>query len=45
MSVPVLPTHYADVVGDPRLAACIVLMILGFAAVWLLENRWGGPER
>ena len=31
--------------GEPRLAACLVLMILGFAAVWLLENRWGGPER
>lgn len=44
MLAPVLPASYASV-GDPQIPACVLLMALGFAAVWLLENRWGGPER
>ena len=41
----VTPGAYADAVGDPGLALCLVSMAAGFAAVWLLENRWGGLER
>jgi len=43
--MPVLPQRYAEVAGDPHLLACAALMLLGFAIVWLLESRWGGPER
>jgi putative membrane protein len=43
--MPVLPAAYAAAAGDPRIVTCVLLMALGFAAVWLLENRWGGPER
>lgn len=44
-ALPVLPQRYAEAVADPHLLACVGLMLLGFAMVWLLESRWGGPER
>ena len=37
--VPVLPWNFAN---EPWLATCLVLMIVGFALVWLIERRWGG---
>lgn len=39
--VPVWPGSYAANAGSPQLFACSVLALLGFAAVWLLESRWG----
>lgn len=45
----VTPGAYAEALGDPRLALCLVSMAAGFAAVWWLENRFenrrGGPRR
>ena len=41
----VMPGAYAEAVGDPRLALCLVSMAAGFAAVCWLENRWGGAQR
>jgi len=41
--IPVLPTQYASVEGqDPTLMLCLVLMVVGFAAVWLIDSKWGG---
>lgn len=42
---PVLPQSFVAAGGDALLMPCAVLMALGLAAVWLLETRWGGPER
>jgi putative membrane protein len=40
--VPVSPTEYFVLTGqDPQVWYCIALMILGFAAVWLINTRWG----
>jgi len=36
--VPVWPWDFA---GDPTLAVCALLMVFGFALVWLIERRWG----
>jgi putative membrane protein len=44
-SYPVSPVEYAAGVGDSRLALCLLLVAVGFLAVWLLESRWGGPGR
>jgi len=41
---PVSPAHYAQVVGDSSLITCVLLMGVGFGAVWALERRWGGLE-
>jgi putative membrane protein len=41
---PVLPDALAASGTDPQLLPCLGLMVLGFAAVWLLERRWGGLE-
>jgi len=42
---PLWPGDYAVLVADSQVALCILCMVLGFLAVWLIENRWGGPER
>ena len=40
--VPVSPTEYFVLTGqDPQVWYCIALMGLGFAAVWLINTRWG----
>ncbi|EED33485.1 inner membrane protein [gamma proteobacterium NOR5-3] len=44
-ALPVSPQHYAELFGDSQLIVCVMLMVLGFFAVWLLESRWGGLER
>ncbi|WP_439107183.1 DUF368 domain-containing protein [Congregibacter sp.] len=44
-ALPVTPQHYASLFGDSQMLLCLGLMLLGFLAVWLLENRWGGLER
>ncbi|WOJ95391.1 DUF368 domain-containing protein [Congregibacter brevis] len=44
-TVPVSPHYYSTQFGDNQLLFCLALMLLGFLAVWLLESRWGGPER
>jgi hypothetical protein len=45
LSAPVSPSLYAVQAGDAQFLACLLLGACGLAAVWLLENRWGGPER
>lgn len=40
-----LPWDYAARVGDPQWPACLLLALCGIAVVWLIERRWGGPER
>jgi putative membrane protein len=42
---PVLPDTLAATGVAPLLLPCVGLMALGLLAVWLLETRWGGPER
>lgn len=42
---PVGPPEYAAVFGTSDLVSCIVLIGVGFLAVWFLERRWGGLER
>lgn len=44
-TVPVSPNYYSAQFGENQLLLCLALMLLGFLAVWLLESRWGGPER
>jgi putative membrane protein len=40
--IPVMPSEYLAVSGqDPQIALCIVLMLVGFALVWLVDWRWG----
>ena len=41
--VPVSPAEYLTVTGqDPQLVLCLGLMAVGFAAVWLIDGKWGG---
>ncbi|MEM9314042.1 MAG: DUF368 domain-containing protein [Pseudomonadota bacterium] len=42
---PVWPADYALALGDSRVALCALMVVVGFALVWVLERRWGGPER
>jgi len=40
--VPVSPTEYFALTGqDPQVWYCVALMVVGFAAVWLIDTRWG----
>jgi len=40
--VPVSPADYLAYSGeDPQLWFCVGLMVVGFAAVWLIHLRWG----
>ena len=40
--VPVSPAEYLTVTGqDPQLVLCLGLMAVGFAAVWLIDGKWG----
>jgi putative membrane protein len=44
--VPVSPLEYLAVTGqEPQLVLCVLLMIGGFLAVWLLDSRWGSQRR
>lgn len=41
--VPVSPTEYLTMTGqDPQVVLCIALMCAGFAAVWIIDAKWGG---
>ncbi|MEO1082355.1 MAG: DUF368 domain-containing protein [Pseudomonadota bacterium] len=42
---PVWPGDYVLTVGDSHVPLCVSMVAVGFALVWLLESRWGGPER
>jgi putative membrane protein len=40
--LPVSPAEYFSVTGhDPMVWACIALMVVGFALVWLIDTNWG----
>jgi len=40
--VPVFPAQYLEHTGaDPAVVLCVVLMVLGFAGVWLIDLKWG----
>jgi putative membrane protein len=40
--LPVFPADFQVATGqDPQVVLCIALMALGFAAVWLIDSRWG----
>ncbi len=40
--VPVSPAEYSALTGqDPTIWLCIGLVLVGFAAVWLIEHSWG----
>ena len=40
--IPVSPTEFLVVTGqDPQVWYCVGLMVVGFAAVWLINARWG----
>lgn len=39
---PLSPAGFAGLTGEPsRIGACVLLMLAGLAAVWLIERRWG----
>lgn len=39
---PLTPGAFVELTGEPsRVAACLLLMLVGLAAVWLIERRWG----
>ena len=42
---PLWPGDYGLLAGDARVPLCVLAMAVGFLAVWLIESRWGGPER
>lgn len=40
--LPVLPSQYLESTGqDPAVVLCVVLMCVGFFAVWFIDSRWG----
>ncbi|MEH6588704.1 MAG: DUF368 domain-containing protein [Halioglobus sp.] len=40
--IPVTPDAFLTLSGqDPQVALCVVLMVFGFALVWLVDWRWG----
>jgi len=40
--VPVSPMDYFALTGqDPQVWYCVALMVVGFAAVWLIDTTWG----
>ncbi len=40
--IPVFPSQYLEQTGmDPTVMLCVALMALGFAAVWLIDLKWG----
>ncbi|MFT5710122.1 MAG: putative membrane protein [Halioglobus sp.] len=40
--LPVLPSQYQELTGqDPAIVVCVVLMFVGFFAVWFIDSRWG----
>jgi putative membrane protein len=43
--MPVSPAEFLTVSGnDPQVLLCVLLMSLGFVAVWFLDSRWGGER-
>lgn len=45
--VPVSPAEYFALTGqDPQVWYCVALMVVGFAAVWVIDTTWGvnSPE-
>lgn len=39
---PLSPGAFVELSGEPsRVMPCVLLMLAGFAAVWLIERRWG----
>ncbi len=39
---PLSPGAFSDLSGEPsRVLPCVLLMVAGFVAVWLIERRWG----
>ncbi|WP_439102178.1 DUF368 domain-containing protein [Congregibacter sp.] len=42
--LPLSPAQYGAQFGDSQFWLCLMMMLLGFLAVWFLENRWGGLE-
>lgn len=39
---PLSPGAFVELSGEPsRVLPCVLLMLAGFAAVWLIERRWG----
>jgi len=42
---PILPAEYFTVTGqDPQVVLCVLLIVVGFLAVWFLDSRWGGDR-
>lgn len=40
--LPVLPSQYLELTGqNPAVVLCVVLMFVGFFAVWFIDSRWG----
>lgn len=40
--IPVLPDDFITYSGqDPQVVICVVLMVIGFLAVWIVNHRWG----
>jgi len=40
--LPVSPAEYLTVSGqDPQVLLCVVMMLVGFLAVWIIDTRWG----
>jgi putative membrane protein len=40
--VPVSPAEYLALTGqEPTIGLCLVLMVVGFAVVWLIDYSWG----
>ena len=43
--IPIFPAEYFTVTGqDPQVVLCVLLIIVGFLAVWFLDSRWGGDR-
>ncbi len=43
--LPVLPGNFETLTGQaPQLGFCLLLMVIGFALVWLVEHFWGRVE-
>ncbi|MEH6569002.1 MAG: DUF368 domain-containing protein [Halioglobus sp.] len=43
--MPVSPSEYLIMTGqDPQLLLCLLLIVVGFFAVWLIDFKWGGDR-
>ena len=42
---PLSPSAFAEMSGEPaRVIPCVLLMLAGAFAVWIIERRWGGAR-